>query len=333
MSDRIKGPNPEQAKKNSYLEHSHFQLNGANIDFIGVFHTPETLSKYRADIEGSIERSDAVFTEGMPIRSGVYVEKTMREAYEVLIRFLSDNPSFVQKRGVKLEQFSTFEKFWQKTKEFPGIVFFTQVEKWAWEKKKPMYVADTRGDGKADQQAQLDQHALMAHKQTGADAITRLAEGGMLVTCAQVLLDIMKKNPRISRRAFVFGGITASAYIVADALLTSLQIDNRSLKWQPAERTTKEGGVLALHAEDALDTFLAPALNVASAHVAPGDLAVIYGLGHHDPARHYIENRIEQRIRAGIYRRVIPTRVPQLLTLEPLLGTEVAWKLKESLQL
>lgn len=110
-----------------YWQRESFELNGKEVDFIGVSHLPETAERYGKELEEAIGRASVVVLEAAPVAERIYSNE-MVDALEELAR----------QQGRTM----TREEIIEMLEQAPGLRFYRAMEHIAAEKGTPIATLD-----------------------------------------------------------------------------------------------------------------------------------------------------------------------------------------------
>lgn len=274
-----------------------FKVNNKKVELHGIAHISETLSFYRRELEGAIDRASVVVLEAAPVAEKIFSNE--------MIELLQE---YARKKGSKVSR----EEIVERLESNDGLRFFRELENIAAQKGKRIVTLDpskvfSSGDiQEVDSVIQFLKVFIALGGTIGLVMEKTSAEKyGKNVEDQET---IEKKRPsQITRRTLLkgfLGGAAALAYgSIGAQLLELLGMGNPGLMPKRG-RKDNPAGLILYDQLDYRDVSVARGLGVLTRRrdLGEGPVVAIYGGGHASTIKHYAESPRERDAKFEAYR-------------------------------
>lgn len=259
------------------------EVNGSRVELYGIVHVPKTLDVFKKELEKAIENSSAVVLEYAPNASGFYSEENLNDWAEIFKSVLDEKEIKISKEEIKKSISNT-----------NTAAFYGEIEKIIAEKGKNLFVIDpdNLGDMKSSSElVEFDKNKEIASLVVSAGGIT-----------GYIALELLQKfRNNITRRSFLKNLIGFIGFANLFPLISSMS--DRTMRFAGVETrdVPVAGGMmgaLAFNLFDYREVSVSHGINeITKEGKREKPLVVIYGAGHVESIKHYLESPKEREVK------------------------------------
>ena len=262
------------------LKRESLETGNLSMDIIGVMHMPETIARFRSEIEEAIKNSDFIITEAV-LNVGSAKKEDVLDTAEAT------------KMGLG------------------PLAFFGEIEAMARKYGKQIVTMDPQSSGKDMEEGRFFNHDLLKAGPELQKTHEKIGGAGMLAVGGLVAADILKqgrtsenRNENTSRRAVLKGMAYGAAVLAtADGIINS------------TDRAYYRGDhKMTLHStQDYRDVVVAGGMEkLGESFKRKMKAAVIYGWAHDAGLMYYLENPVQRALKRKTYSGFDDVAKPEL---------------------
>jgi len=326
-SPGLEGKTPDKktardARMEAVMHRESFELNGAQVEFLGVNHDPMTAERFAPELEEAVRRASIVLLESAPNAMGTFSDKTIQEYRELMGNKL------------KLTNEEIIKSFEAGKR---GLAFYSKMEVLAAKHGKPLAVADPIDTDDGGFLQLFTENPFRSADETAEQAKTAMILGGALIAALPTISNTIRERfsqreapghatiaastpeaehptseseqqpsssgSSMNRRQFlrVLGGGIAAAGMASE-VASAIAKKSDPAKGSYGRRGDNPFGAALYDGLDYRDVITAQGLDrLTKGNIHAKSIVVIYGDGHRASIRHYAESPKERALKRTAY--------------------------------